>query len=313
MREAHEFSPGEWALLVPVRQWLRQLRNDALLAHYRRQTTPELGAFLRRNADLAGKRVAIVVAFEQPWSLRWQLRMAARNLQGVQILVVDNSREASMRRQIREVCEQHRTPYLGLPRYRTRHANRSHGMAMTWVWHNVVRPLGPKSFGFLDHDMIPVAPTRPAEHLREQPIYGLLRPGRLQYWYLWAGYCFYEFEHTALQRLNFLYDFSRELDTGGRNWTPLYGALPRQGLRFASQEFVPLQPPSWPRACQVEVLDDAWIHVGGVSYKVNFESRRVFFDALFTALDAGASLGQLRGGEDNPAMNPAFAEARHRG
>ena len=313
MREAHEFSAREWVRLVPAVQFLRQLRNDALLAHYRHRSTPEVPGFLQRHADLQGQRIAIVVAFEQPWALRWQLRMAARNLRGAQVLVFDNSRTPAMRQQIRAVCEEHRTPCLGLPRYRTRHANRSHGMAMSWIWHNVVRPLRPESFGFLDHDLIPVAPIDPAVHLRDQPAYGLVYPGMLHYWYLWAGYCFYRYEAVAARPLNFLYDFSRELDTGGRNWGPLYRSLDRERLHAARRELLPLRPPSWSEARQVEVLDGAWIHVGGVSYNDNFEVKHAFFEALLQALAAGARLEDLRDRDDNPAMNTAQAGAGHLG
>ena len=308
MREAREFSASEWARLIPASQLLRELRNDALLARYRRRSTPELAGFLERQAHLAGGRIAVVIAFEQPWALQWQLRMAARNLQGVQVLVFDNSREPGMRQRIRAVCEAHQVPYLGLPRYRTSHANRSHGMAMSWVWHNVVRPLRPAAFGFLDHDLIPVAPVDPASRLAQQPVYGLLHEGRLHYWSLWAGYCFYRFDAVDTRNLNFLYDFSRELDTGGRNWDPLYRLLVRERLQLARRQFTPLQPVGF-RPRQVEVIDAAWVHVGGVSYNDNYEVKHAFFDALLQSLEAGAAAA----GGDNPQMTSAFAGAPHRG
>ena len=293
MREIHQFSAAEWLRLLPVSQSLKQLRNDLLLRRYRQARPPQLDTFLEHHRDLAGGRIGIVIAFEQPWALDWQLKMAARNLPGLQLLVFDNSRDDEARRQIQHVCDRHGIPYLGLPAYRTRHVNRSHGMAMSWVYHNVVCALKPESFGYLDHDLIPVAPVDVAARLREQPVYGMINAGNRNHWSLWAGYCFYRYEFPAGKPLNFLYDFSRELDTGGRNWNPLYRRLPRERLQFAPQQFLPLKPPSEPEARKVEIIDGAWVHVGGVSYNDNFEKKYAFFESLKKAFDGGARWQEL--------------------
>ncbi len=294
MRELHEFAAGEWLRLVPLAQGLRQLRNDLLLARYLRARTPDLEPFLAEQQSLRGRQVALVIAFEQPWALDWQLRMAARNLPGTQVLVFDNSRDAEKRRQIRHVCDHHGVPYLGLPPYRTRHANRSHGMAMSWIHHNVVRPLEPDVFGYLDHDLIPVAPVDVGERVGAQPVFGLPNIGRPGYWSLWAGYCFFRHAFTRGKPLNFLYDFSRELDTGGRNWDVLYRGLDRASLRFAPQEFVALRPAGQAEARKVEIVDGAWVHVGGVSYNDNFEKKGAFLQAVLEEIEAGRRWEDLR-------------------
>lgn len=294
MREIHQFRAGEWLRLVPLAQALRQVRNDVLLARYLRVRAPELQAFLEQHGHLRGQRIAIVIAFEQPWALDWQLRMAAQNLPGTQLLVFDNSRDEEKRRQIRQVCDHRGTPYLALPRYLTRHVNRSHGMAMSWVYHNVVAALEPEIFGYLDHDLIPVTPVDVAARLGEQPVFGLLNAGNLGHWSLWAGYCFYRFAFTRGKPLNFLYDFSRELDTGGRNWNVLYRGLPRGQVRFAPQEFVALQPAGQPGPRKVEIVDRAWVHVGGVSYNDNFEKKVAFFESLKQEFMAGKRWEELR-------------------
>ena len=246
MRDIDQFSTGEWLRLEPVAHGLRQLRNDLLLQRYLRARPPELPAFLDAQSQLRGGRIAIVIAFEQPWALDWQLRMAERNLPGTRLLVFDNSRDEEKRRQIRDVCARHEIPYLGLPPYRTRHVNRSHGMAMSWIYHNVVAALEPEIFGYLDHDLIPVEPMDVGERLGGQPVFGLANVGRPGNWSLWAGYCFYRYAFTRGKPLNFLYNFSRKLDTGGRNWKILYRALDPSALRFAPQAFVPLLPGGQP-------------------------------------------------------------------
>ncbi|HEX7891238.1 MAG TPA: hypothetical protein VF522_17930 [Ramlibacter sp.] len=293
MRKLHQFSAGEWLRLVPFGQAFRQVRNHLLLRHYRHVRPPQLAEFLARHHHLKGGRVAIVIAFRQPWSLDWQLQMAARYLPGTELLVFDNSGDEGIRREIQRVCDHHQVSCFGLPPYQTAHVNRSHGMAMSWVYHNVVRALRPDIFGFLDHDLIPMEPVDVDERLRGQPVYGVLNAGNLGHWSLWAGYCFYRFAYTEGKPLNFLYDFSRQLDTGGHNWDTLYSVLPRADLRFAPQQFLRMQPPAAAESRQVEVIDGAWIHMGGISYNDNFQRKHAFFASMKKAIDGGAGWREL--------------------
>jgi hypothetical protein len=293
MRRVNQFSPIEWLKLAPLAQWLRQLRNDLLLASYKKDRPADLEEFLSRTGKLAGGDVALVIAFEQPWALDWLLGTAGKNLPGVTVLVFDNSRTAAARREIQAVCDKHRTPYLALPAYKTRHVNRSHGMAMSWVFHHVVRAIKPRIFGFLDHDLIPVNRVDLRERLREQPIYGMINSGNLGHWSTWAGYCFFQYAALDGKPVNFLYDFSRGLDTGGRNWNSVYRALDRGRLRFAPQVFLKVKLPAVESPQTVEFIDDSWVHIGGISYNENFKHKFEFFSALRKALDEGRSWAQL--------------------
>jgi hypothetical protein len=187
------------------------------------------------------------------------------------------------------VCARNGVPYLALPANATRHVNRSHGMAMTWVYYNVVRTIGPRIFGFIDHDLIPARPATIADKLAEQPVYGLVNVGKLGFWSLWAGYCFFEFGATKELPLNFLYDFSRDLDTGGRNWDSLYRQFDRSKMRVASSENVSMTVPAMANARQVQWVDRSWLHVGGVSYNESETPRDKieFFRALENTLRQG--------------------------
>lgn len=295
MRSFHQFTPGEWATLLPLRQGLRQWRNDLLLARYRQAVSPGLDEFLTRNAHLRDGNIVIVIAFEQPWALDWLLKQAAQHVVGATLLVFDNSRTEEARRGIREVCERRGAPYLGLPDYRTRHANRSHGMAMSWIHENVVQRLQPRTFGFIDHDLVPVQRIDFAGRLGDQPAYGMLNAGNFGHWNLWAGYCMYRQADTARLPLNFLYDFSRGLDTGGRNWNPLYRGLDRAKMRFAPQEFIELRLDA-DTAARVEVVDGCWVHMGGIGYDTNFRDKIGFFSRLREELERGVGWDELRRG-----------------
>ena len=172
MRDLKNFSAGEWLRFVPLEVAFKQARNVVRLAIYKKIRPKALTPFLVETERFGDQPVALVIAFEQPWALDWLLRMAQRNLADSTVLVFDNSRRDAARRDIERVCGNRGVPYLALPVNRTRHVNRSHGMAMTWIFHNVVRVLRPRLFAFIDHDLIPVRRSGISERLADQPFYG---------------------------------------------------------------------------------------------------------------------------------------------
>jgi hypothetical protein len=287
MRYPTEFSAIEWLKLLPFQHALKQVRNDAWLAVYKNTRSNKLNQFVAEHKGLAHKNIALVIAFEQPWALNWLLQMANRNVSDMTVLVFDNSRDDSKRIEIEQVCKQNNAPYLALPRNSTRHVNRSHGMAMTWVYHNVVRAINPRIFGFIDHDLIPVRKVSVAHKLASQPVYGLLNEGKFGFWYLWAGYCFFDYVGTQGKSINFLYDFSRDLDTGGRNWKSLYRDLDRRQLRVASAENVSMKVASIEIPRLVQFVDEHWLHIGGISY--NSPDHIEFFKGLENIFDKESS------------------------
>lgn len=280
MRRWSDYAMAEWASGWPVRHALKEWRNDWMCAVYIRRPaldeSPSLPTLARRTPE----NLALVVAFEQPWYIEWQLEMARRHQPGWVFLVLDNSRSDGARQAIRQICRQAGTPYVGLPSNPTRHANRSHSLAMQWAFERVVRALRPGRFGFFDHDLIPVAPVDLASRLRDQPCYGMLVESRWA-WQLWAGYCLFEFQKVVELPLNFLYDFANGLDTGGRNYGPLYRHLDRRRMRFASSTLRPVPVPGVAdAAAAVQMLDEGWLHVGGVSYNGNADRKRAWVEQL---------------------------------
>jgi len=287
MRELKHFSTGEWLRFVPFVHAFKQVRNDIWLSIYKMTRPKGLELFLAETERFRDRPVSLVIAFEQPWFLDWMLRMVRRNLADVAVLVFDNSRRAAARLDIERVCRNRAVPYLALPRNLTRHANRSHGMAMTWIFHNVVRALRPSVFAFLDHDMIPVRNTGFSGMPADQPFYGKLRSSAWG-WHLWAGYSLFEFSPVAELPMNFLYDFSRKLDTGGRNWDLLYRKFDRERLRFAPSRYVVVREPMTGMSRSMEFVDNRWLHVGGIGYKDNFRSKAWYYENLRKAMDDGA-------------------------
>ena len=291
MRDLKDFTAGEWLRGEPLVHTFKQWRNDLVQDLYLRQRADGLDEFLKRLAAAPRRAHAYLIAFEQPWVLDWVLRMAAANLTDAVPIVIDNSRGADKRAEIAQVCASRNVPYLALPQNRTRHVNRSHGMALSWTWHNVVRAAQPEVFGLFDHDLMPLEPVSLMADLGDQPFYGFLKERRWG-WHLWAGFSVFRYDVVRDRPLNFLYDFSRDLDTGGRNWAPLYREFDPRRYRFCSQRMAAITVPGLPPR-EMEVLDERWLHLQGVGYNDNFATRADFFAQLERATREGISLRQL--------------------
>jgi hypothetical protein len=165
-------------------------------------------------------------------------------------------------------------------------------MAMTWIYHNVVRPLKPRTFSFIDHDLIPMEKTGIGMSVGNQPFYGV--PNVSEWgWSLWAGYCSYDFPAVCDLPLNFLNDFSLGLDTGGRNWSCLYRNFDRARLRFGGRRKTRVRDPLDGSSRPIEVVDGNWIHLGGASYSNGFQERLDFYERIAKACDEGATLQML--------------------
>ncbi len=293
MLKLSEFSVKDWLKLRPLDVAFKQVRNDVWLNYYTRQKPAELNQFLTENSRLAQKNIAVVVAFEQPWALNWLLKMAKKNLTNTTVLVFDNSRKIASRAEIEVVCKKNGAPYLALPMNRTKHVNRSHGMAMSWIYDNVINVIQPKVFAFIDHDLIPVSMTDFEERLAEQAFFGRVGGKYPQYWSLWAGYCIFDYAAVKNKPLNFLYDFSRGLDTGGRNWDSLYSHYDKSALRFAKNECLNIKLPNFEQHASVQFIDERWVHMGGISYNDGFNAKSDFFGEFAIVLEQDANWRRL--------------------
>jgi len=272
---------------------LKILRNQLLLNNYLAKKPAQLQEFIDSLQCLKGSNIAIVIAFEQPWALNWLIRMAKKNLKDTTVLVFDNSRDFVIRKKIQSVCKKNKTIYFSLPKYRTKHVNRSHGMAMSWVYNNVVIAIKPKLFAFIDHDLIPVRPINLLRLIQTQPFYGREVGKKSDFWSLWAGYCVFDFRYLANKNIDFLYDFSRNLDTGGRNWSPLYSQFEKEAITFANSTLRTVFLPRFKDEAKVQFIDDKWIHIGSISYHNNFEKKFKFYKALAKEIDINPRWNQL--------------------
>lgn len=237
--------------------------------------------------------------------LEFSLKMISRHVTDVTPLVFDNSSTPEARKKIQSVCQGQNVSYLALPENPTRHPNRSHGMAMTWIWRNVLRALRPKIFGFIDHDVVPLKQVEATMLLKDQPFYGVPNVGKWG-WSLWAGFCFYDFSEVMSRPLNFLNDFSRGMDTGGRNWECLYSKHDHRKMRFADWQLFEVVAGGAPR--QIEIIDESWIHLAGVSYRDDYRKNLDFYRPILQKIEEGANWQQLQASFGNDNIRPTGQE-----
>ena len=292
MKHFFEFSRGEWLKLLPLRHAAKQLRNDALLHHYLKRLPEALPAFLRKHAHLQDKNIVLIIAFEQSRVLDFLLTKASRFLPDAHFLVFDNSSKATARPEIEEVCRKHKAGYLALPSNSIKHPNRSHGIAMTWIFRNIVRAIKPRMFAFIDHDLIPFKTVDLRKTLSGRPFYGPVKTHKSaeadkigdQCWSLWAGYCLYDFSKVKDLPLNFLYDFSRGLDTGGRNWECLYKNYDRPRPAFADSRKISLTDSKTGIVHKIRMVDGRWLHFRGTSYRREVQEQMELYERMANAL-----------------------------
>jgi hypothetical protein len=234
-RPLAEYDLKDWMHLRPVLHRLKQARYDRLTARHVRLPAPS-GNTATIASALAGRNVMVTVCHEDPTAIDWQCRLIRRFVPDPIHVIADNSHDNAAAREIERVVKRHGLPYLRLPINpwsEVVEASRSHGIALNWLWHNLIRPGVPEAFGFLDADLFPTAPDDPFAPLAHQDIYGPIWPagGR---WYLWAGFCFFRFAAVRDLPLDFGQDWFAGLDTGGANWWTLYRNLDRASLREPS-------------------------------------------------------------------------------
>jgi hypothetical protein len=293
MKKISEHSFLELLRLEPIRAILKQIRNDVLLFLYKKKSVKNEALFIAELKKYKDKNLLVVIAFEQPKVLEWLFSLSKRNLRDFQLVIFDNSRDVASRARISQVCQIYNVPYLGLPFNYSHHPNRSHGMAMTWVFHRIIKRIEPSWFGFLDHDMYPVRPVSIESLIPvNQFTYGLINDAP-RYWNLWAGYCFFKCAHVSGLPLNFLYDFSRGIDTGGRNWPYLYASMNKSLQQFATVSYESLKF-GLNSSANIQLVDNAWIHVGGVGYGDNYQMKQALHASIVQHLLAGLSFVDLQ-------------------
>ena len=223
---------------------------------------------------ICGRNVLVTIAFADPQVIEWQARLVRKYVPQAVYVIADNSPGDLAAAEIESTALRLNVPYLRLPSNPWQSPSRSHGIALNWIWRNIILPGEPEAFGFLDDDLFPTAPDDPFAVLRMQDFYGLVRTADDR-WFLWAGFCFYRFDRVKGLPLDFGQDWFNGLDTGGGNWEVLYRKVPRASVREVETSHMPFEP-------GIEVADGplqwcgTWLHeVGLMGREDLFERKRM--------------------------------------
>jgi hypothetical protein len=210
---------------------LKNIRNDIVDKSFRRK--PPTGKYV--TIDVNSTPILIfIVAYNIPTCIEVLLRRKAF-FNDAHLVVVDNSSSSAARDSIFELCRNFHVTYFGLPINPEWNPNRSHGLALNWVFYNLVQQWRPNIFGFLDHDCYPCKSFELNRLIDGYNFYGLKHhsPLKPRLWNLWAGFCFYRLKRLHGLELDFKHVVEDQLDTGGKNWYQIYQHTTLSECRFA--------------------------------------------------------------------------------
>ena len=296
-----DYKPADWLRLRPLLHHMKTRQYRALDNAFRALPT-RAGDIASLIPVLKGRKVLVAVAFTDPQTVAWQAPLVKLYVPDATYIVADNTPNDRQAAAIAEVAREFSVPYLRLPANPTNVPSRSHGLALNWIWHNLIRPGEPEAFGFLDDDMFPTAPHDPFWALGHQDFFGVIRPGvstrsvdAAGRWFLWAGFSMFRFAGVRGKPLDFSQDWFLGLDTGGGNWDVLYRHVDRAAIREQETVFVPFReglqmtdaPFQW---C------GPWLHEVGLMGRLEFaeDKRRAVAELLAPHLaKAGVTTGGL--------------------
>lgn len=263
--------------------YFKNKRNGIVNRYFLKQTSTQQYEVVEKLKNL--DFIVFCIAFNKPDCIQIMIECWKRYALNTTLVVVDNSSCINAKRDIAELCHLNGIFYLSLPRNHEWHPNRSHALAMNWVFYNLVIEIKPDYFGYLDHDCFPYKKFDLSAHLSGHEIYG---DRRISYkhpevWNLWAGFCFYKYDHVKDRDVNFTHSIELGLDTGGKNWNSVYKNLLKQNCNFSSVKHI--KDLDIKCGQRFNAVLDSFVHIGSVSHSVKSEKiNRGNLDELFNEL-----------------------------
>src|SRR5262249_35212314 len=299
VRGLPDYDFADWRRLRPLIHGLKTAQYRLATRRYVSRVA-QAGDLPALVGSITGKRILVTIAFGDAEVVDWQIRLVRHNVPSASHVIADNSRDDDAAARIATICTRLDALYVRLPTNPWRQPSRSHGIALNWVWCNLIRPGAPEAFGFLDHDLFPTGRDDPFEPLSSQDCFGVVRAIGPR-WFLWAGFCIFRFDRVRSVALDFGQDWFYGLDTGGGNWRVLYQHIARAALKEPHCTFEPYK-------AGIPVTDGAfqgvgsWLHEVGqmVRPELRAERREVVRNILAPHLAA------LR---DTAASRPIGAQA----
>lgn len=208
----------------------------------------------------------ITVTFNNELLLQKQIDLLKKNvLDEFVFIVADNSSNTKKRKLISEICKENQIVYIPLP-LNPFASSDSHAACLNLLYNKYIKVEKPVYFGFIDHDIFAIQPHSIIDYLKKQPIYGH-KQERTDYWYLWAGFCFFNYEKIKGYEIDFSTSIINDiwLDTGGANFNSLYVNLKPEDLEFPTHQYIDLREGNSIQSQKVEIIGD-WLHSFNGSY-----------------------------------------------
>lgn len=217
----------------------------------------------------------VVVSFNNANLVKLQIQQIEKYcLDPYQLTIADNSTDEKKSFLIYTICKKKNVGYIRLPKQNKFSGSFSNGIAINWMYLNFIRKREPKYFGFLDHDIFPVSPFAVIPRLKTQKFYGLRHYGinkinenvwdsnSPEYWYLWAGFCFYNYQAIKNTKIDFtpLSSGKTFFDTGGSNFLSLYSSEDVSKLCFPNWERIKIREGEIRQSDYVDFIDNKWVH-----------------------------------------------------
>jgi hypothetical protein len=225
----------------------------------------------------------ITIAFNNSEFIHYQILLLKKYFRDeFSHCIVDNSSDGNQKSAIKNCCISNDVSYYDVPPNPYKNT-KSHGAAMHWAYFQLIKKFSFRYFGFLDHDIFPIAEFCLKDKL-EQGIFGRvihayhekgyqeIATDEVPYWSLWAGLCF--FESARLKAcfpwtFNFFSKHFPEgyfLDTGGGLWNLLYSKLnyPSNSASFEEVEIDKFFGDGNQQE-KFEILDRSWVHFVSLS------------------------------------------------
>jgi hypothetical protein len=270
-----EYTAREWRRLRPLLERYKHGRYQLRMAYHVRRHLPDRDQTRDLASRITGRKLLVTIAFNDVDLIAWQVKLVRQHVADCVHLIADNSTSPQAASAIAAIAAAHDLPCLRLPQspwLKLEHGGRGHGLAMTWLWRNVIRKAKPIAFGFIDHDIFPLCHTDPFRLIAEYPVGGRVRTYKDR-WYLWAGFCFFRFREMQRYSLNFSTDWAAGLDTGGCNWFHLYRGLDRTKVTDPGVSYEPIEPDISQDLARFERIGD-WLHESNFSTRFDIDPNR---------------------------------------
>jgi len=107
-------------------------------------------------------------------------------------LVADDSSDEDQAKATESFCSKNGISYIRLPKNNPGlDESLCHGLALNWVFYNVIRKIKPERFGFLEQDVFVISPGSFLSPWENESFWGVKAPaheGEESLWRLWPGF-----------------------------------------------------------------------------------------------------------------------------